>query len=646
MDLPVVAGRPGVFARNGGGSGPALAFNYDGSPNTFDNPAPKGSRITIYATGLVEGADAGKATSIEVSLGGHGAPLRAVQEVPYVPGFFQIDIVVPDEITASPAGVDLTIGPAASQSGVTVAVDPERSVDAETLTYLDQGWRPAEWQWYYNTTQGSQLIPYDWFLALEQPGGERPFRANAFIDSLGYPPNPPDTVLNPDGLPIGFVRDADPDTRDRLGLTCAGCHTGQINYRGAGIRIDGAPALSDFEGFYQSLLAAMEKTLQDEDKWQRFSTRVSHAKKSEAPEHLRTQVELFPEDLRAFARRSRSPSAYGFGRLDAFGVLTNEIVGAALGRPENVRIPNAPVSYPFLWNTPRLEWVQWNGTAHIPLLRNIGEVLGVFAQLTLAGDPADRFKSSADVHNLFLLEEQVALLKPPRWPESVLGPLDAVKASRGKALFESESGGCSDCHLAEPPYPLTESNRYGQSFIPVRMVPFTAVGTDSQAILDFSIRTANTGELADVLGGNETVLAGLLGKSVFQQVMKRQFAELGLSEQEQLAYMSLRDDRDQGSILSYKAGPLAGIWATAPYLHNGSVPNLYELLLPSEQRSATFHVGGREFDPERVGFDTSPGNRTSLLDTNVAGNANTGHEYGAALSEGERWDLIEYLKSL
>jgi uncharacterized protein (TIGR03437 family) len=646
LDLPVVASRPGVFARNGGGSGPALAFNYDGSPNTVGNPAPKGSRITIYATGLVDEANAGKAESIEVSLGGHGAPLRAAREVPYAPGLFQIEVVVPAEIEASPAGIGLTIGAAASQSGVTVFVDPERSVDAETLTYIEQGWRPAERQWYYNTTQGSQLIPYYWFLALEQPGDERPFRANAFIDSLGYLPNPPDTVRNPDGLPVGFVKDADPDTGDWLGLTCAACHTGQINYRGAGIRIDGAPALSDFEGLYQSLLVAMEETLQDQDKWQRFSTRVSSAEKSKAPEHLRTQVELFTEDLRGFARRSRSPSPYGFGRLDAFGILTNEIVGAALGRPENVRIPNAPVSYPFLWNTPRLEWVQWNGTAHIPLLRNIGEVLGVFAQLTLTGDPADRFKSSADVHNLFLLEEQVALLKPPRWPESVLGPLDAVKASRGKALFESVSGGCSDCHLGAPPYPLTESNKYGQSFVPVTMVPFTIVGTDSQAILDFSIRVANTGELADAVGGNEVALVGSLARIVFQQVMRRQFAELGLSEQEQLEYMSFREDLDPAGILSYKAGPLAGIWATAPYLHNGSVPNLYELLLPPQQRSDAFHVGGREFDPERVGFDTGPGNRTSLLDINVSGNANTGHEYGTTLSEEERWDLIEYLKSL
>ena len=582
---------------------------------------------------------------IEAHLDGHPAPVRALREVPYAPGLFRIEILVPQDIASDVAGVRISAQMAISQAGVTVAIDPDRSVSAETLTYLDQGWRQAERQWFYNTTQGSQLIPYDWFVVLEQPGDERPFLANAFIDSLGYLPNPPDSVLNPDGLPVGFTKDPDPETGDWLGLTCAACHSGQINYRGIGLRIDGAPALSDFERLYQSLLASLEATLQEEDKWRRFAARLTPSEKMEGPQDLRLRVERFTEDLRGFAERSRSPSPYGFGRLDAFGILTNEIVGAALGRPENVRIPNAPVSYPFLWNTPRLEWVQWNGTAHIPLLRNLGEVLGVFAQLTLTGAPADRFKSSADVHNLFLLEKQLDSLKPPRWPEHILGAIDQERAARGKALFESEAVGCSDCHLAAPPYPLTSDNEYGRRFIPVTMVPFTTLGTDSQAILDFSIRTANTGPLAEVAGG-DVALAGYLGKVVFQEVMKRQFAELGLSELEQLEHMGFRDDREQASILSYKAGPLAGIWATAPYLHNGSVPNLCELLLPPEQRSKTFHVGNREFDPAHVGFDKSPGEHTSLLDTGVTGNSNAGHKFGVNLSDDQRWDLVEYLKIL
>ena len=62
------------------------------------------------------------------------------------------------------------------------------------------------------------------------------------------------------------------------------------------------------------------------------------------------------------------------------------------------------------------------------------------------------------------------------------------------------------------------------------------------------------------------------------------------------------------AILStYRARPLDGIWATAPYLHNGSVPNLYQLLLPAVQRVTTFKVGSDQFDPVYVGFVTDQG---------------------------------------
>jgi hypothetical protein len=105
----------------------------------------------------------------------------------------------------------------------------------------------------------------------------------------------------------------------------------------------------------------------------------------------------------------------------------------------------------------------------------------------------------------------------------------------------------------------------------------------------------------------------------------------------------------------YKGRPLQGIWATAPYLHNGSVANLRELLLPPAKRMPSFNVGTREFDPENVGLRTdaaAPGN-TFLFQTQDAkgapidGNANTGHDYGnARLSDADIRALIEYMKTL
>jgi hypothetical protein len=101
---------------------------------------------------------------------------------------------------------------------------------------------------------------------------------------------------------------------------------------------------------------------------------------------------------------------------------------------------------------------------------------------------------------------------------------------------------------------------------------------------------------------------------------------------------------------AYEARVLHGIWATAPYLHNGSVPNLWELLTLPKDRKTTFKVGSLMFDQKNVGFavNESPfGKGDFTVDPeNANGNGNAGHAYGTDLSEADRWALIEYLKKL
>ena len=108
--------------------------------------------------------------------------------------------------------------------------------------------------------------------------------------------------------------------------------------------------------------------------------------------------------------------------------------------------------------------------------------------------------------------------------------------------------------------------------------------------------------------------------------------------------------------LAYKARTLDGIWATPPYLHNGSVPNIYELLSPASERSKQFWTGGYEYDPVNLGYVSSKGSGNYFLfDTTISGNLNHGHEFndgkgkgiiGRKLSRNERLELIEYLKVL
>lgn len=102
----------------------------------------------------------------------------------------------------------------------------------------------------------------------------------------------------------------------------------------------------------------------------------------------------------------------------------------------------------------------------------------------------------------------------------------------------------------------------------------------------------------------------------------------------------------------YANSPLDGLWLRAPYLHNGSVPTLRDLLEPSDKRPKTFYRGYDVYDQKKVGFvgDVSEekGRKYFLYDTAEPGNSNQGHEgkrYGTELPAADKDALIEYLKT-
>lgn len=100
---------------------------------------------------------------------------------------------------------------------------------------------------------------------------------------------------------------------------------------------------------------------------------------------------------------------------------------------------------------------------------------------------------------------------------------------------------------------------------------------------------------------------------------------------------------------AYVPMTLEGAWMRAPYLHNGSVPNLRELLLAPEKRSKVFHRGCDIYDPVNVGYITSGPDAERLgfrMDTSLKGNGNGGHTYGTDLSDQDKAALLEYLKTL
>jgi hypothetical protein len=98
----------------------------------------------------------------------------------------------------------------------------------------------------------------------------------------------------------------------------------------------------------------------------------------------------------------------------------------------------------------------------------------------------------------------------------------------------------------------------------------------------------------------------------------------------------------------YSNQPLDGVWLRAPYLHNGSVPTLRDLLNPPEERPTTFYRGYEVYDFEDLGFvfsGTEAEQAGFRFATAEQGNGNQGHVYGTALSPQEKDDLLEYLKT-
>jgi mono/diheme cytochrome c family protein len=184
-------------------------------------------------------------------------------------------------------------------------------------------------------------------------------------------------------------------------------------------------------------------------------------------------------------------------------------------------------------------------------------------------------------------------------------PVDARLAEKGREVF---AGTCARCH-----------GTYGEKWTyPNRIVPLAEIGTDRRR---FDGITPKFGDYYN--------------KSWFGQLSR-----------------AIESD-------GYQAPPLDGIWATAPYLHNGSVPTLYHML-NSKSRPKIFTRSYRteldNYDSRKVGWkvqvlDRVPGKLPAvearkIYDTTQPGRGNGGHTYGDRLSEEERMAVIEYLKTL
>lgn len=568
--------------------------------------------------------------------------------------------------------------------GLGLAITPAAA--AENVNVVNQGpkWTNRERDSFYVIDQGSRIMPLAWIRALHQKDGA-PFLADT-LTRYGYLENPRGPESD---LPVGFTV-GETGGQDYVGMNCAACHTRQIEVDGAQYRLDGGPAIVDFGAFLIDLNDAVKTTLATDAAFGAFAGKVLGKTGGKTKrQELKLALQTWSLRFDTLVTRSK-PELWGPARLDAVTMIFNRVTGLDIGTaptfliPDNIKVADAPTRYPFLWNAAIQDKTQWpgfaeNGNDILGLARNLGEVYGVFAifhpkkQKPIFQLDRDYISdNSANFDGLTDLEDLIWKIGPPEWPWQL--SIDAKQAAAGKRVFERDAsdGGCIECHGKRPG--AFRSIKHSTWATPV-----IDVGTDSRECDSLKIMV-DTGVMA---GADIPLLSGKLQKNdaavrvlatvVLGAIIQNTFKDgvAGLDADAKAALPNLPElEHLKGAFgggpaakwdppatpwvkpsgCAYESRVLEGVWAAAPFLHNGSVPTLEELLKPAKDRIATFKVG-RAYDIEAIGLAVEQTEfdheiKTTGCDKVNSGESRCGHEFGVDLSDADKSALLEYMKTL
>jgi cytochrome c553 len=443
------------------------------------------------------------------------------------------------------------------------------------------------------------------------------------------------------GWPIGFSRKEVKHlgSLPAVGLNCAACHVAEVHSsKGTPpIRVLGVTSHFDAEAFFGGVIVATFRTADPAnmkrfvsaylasvdpdagestqtllaDEWERQKEKIATEMKADpfgskdvapgalhdiAPGALVLDDEILEhdKDLAAFSHSILKlfhnmraalhiPDQPPEKAPPSSGPGRNDAFGLLSAGLFNAPQPYAPVKYGLVWNVSKRHWVHWDGNTQSPLGRNLLASLGL-------GAPLHGKHGELDFALIKRQTDLSEMIQPPRYPYQ----LDQAAAKRGAAHYAAN---CVSCHGG------TESDK--------RLYSVAEVGTDPHRAELFTKEQA---------GRFNKFLAEL--EATGYQPPK----EVGL--------------RSTGK---YWAASMDGVWARSPYLHNGSVRTMQELLTPPAQRAKTFHRGSQDYDATQMGY-TDAG--VYLFDTSGRGNSNAGHNYGTALTADQKRDLLEYFKTL
>jgi mono/diheme cytochrome c family protein len=449
---------------------------------------------------------------------------------------------------------------------------------------------------------GGMLPPYDVFRALP---GICPELLPGGYESIG--------LLQESGhdLPIGVSRRRILGF-DQVGINCAMCHTG--TYRDAPEAphhvVLGMPANQlQLQRLFQFIMGC---TLDERFTADNVIAHIEQAGTSLGVlDRLLYRMQLVPA-IRETSERQRGRVGliieegsfeWGPGRVDTFNPYKAIQFHWNLGdlpREELV----AASDYPSLWNQRPRDGLRlhWDGNNSSVDERNLSAALG-----------AGVTPVTVDHASIKRVRDWIWTLPPPKYPY----PIDTALAARGEPVYRQH---CYSCHGGnrfrdgeiDPAVPSAIDNLDVATGARLGAVTLLAdVGTDDRRWASYT----------DIFAANQYTL---YPSSTYRF---RHFRKTG----------------------GYANQPLDGIWLRAPYLHNGSVPTLRDLLEPVERRPAAFYRGYDVYDRDRVGFasDRAFENGTPYwrYDTKIEGNRNTGHLYGTSLTDDEKKAVVEYLKT-
>lgn len=397
-------------------------------------------------------------------------------------------------------------------------------------------------------------------------------------------------------LPIGVSRRRRFGV-DQVGLNCAVCHTSTVRDMPGGVPriVLGMPAQQlDLQAFVRFVLDCSLDNRMTAD------AIVGRLPKNDGPsrfERLLLRFGLIDRlKMQTLNLRNRmapiladSLPRWGRGRVDTFNPYKAIQFNWDLAQLPPHELIGAS-DYPSLWNQKPREGMQlhWDGDNDSVDERNLSASLG-----------AGVTPVTVDHDNLKRIRDWIWTLPPPKYPYAV----DRALAAQGEPLYQQH---CAECHA---------DHRFKDGQVTGarvgKVVPIGTIGTDRHRLDSYT----------QLFALNQY---GLYPDSPYQ-------------------FKHFRKTN------GYANHPLDGIWARAPYLHNGSVPTLRALLDAPEQRPPAFYRGYDVFDQVNVGFASNVpeanGQLFTRYDTTVPGNSNAGHIYGTTLADAEKQAIVEYLKT-